>query len=163
MLEKLLTSLIISVLLLPISAIAAPNIKLNVRAEVEVTVEEDGKQIIKRVEAQEVEPGQEVIYTVSYNNNSDDGAFNVKLNNKVPDNTTYKTDSAWGQNSQIEFSIDRGATFKQASLLEYEVTNASGEKEKRTASPEKYTNIRWIVKEIPGNTQGEVGFRIKVN
>ena len=163
MLEKLLSSLTICALLLPISAIAAPSIKLEVRAEVEVAVEEDGEQVIKRVEAKEVEPGQEVIYTVSYRNNSADGAFNVKLNNKIPDNTTYKTDSAWGSNSQIEFSIDQGANFKQPSLLEYEITNDSGEKVKRTASPEKYTNIRWIVKEIPGNTQGEVGFRIKVN
>jgi uncharacterized repeat protein (TIGR01451 family) len=163
MTTKPLISLFLAVLLLPISAIAAPKISLNVRAEVEVTTEEDGKQVTKRVEASEVTPGQEVIYTLNYINASPDKALNVKLNNRVPANTTYKPDSAWGENTDIEFSIDAGKTFKQPSLLVYEVSNNKGEKEERKASPEKYTNIRWTVKEIAGDSKGEVGFRIKVN
>lgn len=154
--------LLIGALILPFSAWAAPEISLSVRAEIEKTVEEDGKQVVKRVEASKVEPGQEVIYVVSYSNTSDEGAFNVKLNNQIPQNTTYKPDSAWGNNAELQFSIDNGQSFKKPSLLIYEVDN-NGEKEERKASPDKYTNIRWIVKEIPGQSKGEVGFRVTVN
>ena len=81
----------------------------------------------------------------------------------IPANTTYKPGSAWGDNSEIQFSIDEGNSFKQPSLLVYEVSDDKGGKEERKASPDKYTHIRWIVKEIPGNSKGEVGFRITVN
>lgn len=163
MIAKTLAALLATALLLPATAIAAPEISINMRAEIEVTVEKDGKEVIERVAAAEVVPGQEVIYTLSYVNASADKALNVVLNNLIPANTSYKPDSAWGENAATQFSIDNGQTFKQPALLAYEVTNDKGEKQKRKASPEKYTNIRWIVKEIAGNSKGEVGFRILVN
>jgi uncharacterized repeat protein (TIGR01451 family) len=163
MTTKPLISLLLTVLLLPISAMAAPKISLDVRAEVEVIVEKEGKEITTREEATEVTPGQEVIYTLAYVNSSADKAINVKLNNQIPDNSAYKPDSAWGDNAEIQFSIDEGKTFKPPSLLVYEVSNNKGEKEERKANPEKYTHIRWVVKEILGDSKGEVGFRIKVN
>ena len=163
MLTKSLSTLLLSALLLPISAIAAPKISLNVRAEIETVVVEDGKKVTQRVAASEVAPGQEVIYTLDYVNTGPDKAINVKLNNMIPDNTRYQPGSAWGKNADIQFSIDGGETFKQPSLLVYEVSNDKGEKEERKASPEKYTHIRWVVKEIAGDSKGEVGFRIKVN
>lgn len=145
------------------NTLAAPKIDLNMRAELEITVKEDGKDVIKRIEAKEVEPGQEVIYTLTYVNSGDEGAFNVKLNNQIPVNTTYKAGSAWGDNAAIEFSIDDGQSFKQPALLVYQTTNADGETIEHKASPEKYTHLRWIVKEIPADSKGEVGFRITVN
>ena len=155
--------MLISALLLPFSAIAAPKISLNVRAEIEVSVEENGKQVTKRIEAGAVEPGQEVIYTLSYHNSGDEKATKVNLNNLIPENTSYIANSAWGKNSDIQFSVDSGKSFKKPSLMSYEVSGENGKKEKVQASPEKYTDIRWTVKEIPANKRGEVGFRITVN
>jgi len=67
--------------------------------------------------------------------------------------------SAFGNDAEITFSIDNGKTFKKPSLLTYEVKLPSGKIEKRTASPEQYTHIRWTVSVIPAHGSGQVVFR----
>ena len=62
----------------------------------------------------------------------------------------------------ITFSIDDGKTFKKPSLLTYEVKNQNGAMEKRTASPEEYTHIRWVIDKIDAGAKGTVGFQVKI-
>lgn len=161
--NKLTKIMLLATLLFSASVFAAPKVTLNMTAEKEVTVEENGKMVQKRVVAETVEPGDEVIYTLSYSNAGDEVAKNVKMNNKIPENTSYLIDSAWGENSAIQFSIDAGKTFKDPSVLVYEITDGDGKKIKRKVTPDKYTDILWVVKEIPAGKSGTVGFKIKVN
>jgi uncharacterized repeat protein (TIGR01451 family) len=148
-------------LLLPALAWAAPKVELSIQAEKEVTVTEDGKKVTKRVAAEEAAPGETIIFTITYANTGDEAATNVVVNNPLPQGTAYIPGSAT-EKGEVSFSIDGGETFKKPSLLTYEVTNPDGTKEKRTASPEQYTHVRWQLPSIPAGEKGEVSFRVKV-
>lgn len=149
-------------LISPVSAIAKPEVTIMTISEKEVVEVVDGQEVTKRIATSEIEPGQTLIFTMKYANKGDDKAINVVIDNPIPEESVYVVGSATGIGSEIQFSIDGGETFKQPSLLTYEVDNPSGEPFKMTASPEQYTNIRWIVKEIPAGQQGEVSFSIRL-
>jgi uncharacterized repeat protein (TIGR01451 family) len=154
-------SILAAVLLLPAAALAAPKVELAITAEKEVTVTEDGQTVVKRAPAAEAAPGETVIFTISYVNTGDEAATNVVINNPLSEGTTYIPGSAT-ETGEVTFSIDGGETFKRPSLLTYETTNPDGSREKRTASPEQYTHVRWQLPEIPAGGKGEVSFRVKV-
>jgi uncharacterized repeat protein (TIGR01451 family) len=154
-------SILAATLLLPALALAAPQVELAIQAEKEVTVTEDGQTVVKRVSAAEAAPGETVIFTISYANTGDEAATNVVINNPLSEGTTYIPGSAT-ETGEVTFSIDGGETFKRPSLLTYETTNPDGSREKRTASPEQYTHVRWQLPEIPARGKGEVSFRVKV-
>ena len=159
--RKFLMSILAAVLLLPAAALAAPQVELAITAEKEVTVTEDGQTVVKRAPAAETAPGETVIFTIAYANTGDEAATNVVLNDPIPAGTAYVPGSAT-EKGEVTFSIDGGETYKKPSLLTYEVTNPDGTKEKRTASPEQYTHVRWQIPEIPAGEKGEVSFRVKV-
>lgn len=149
-------------LFLPHSATAKPLIAVEITSEKEIVEMVDGKKLIKLAPAPEVEPGQILIFTLYYANNGDEKATNVVINNPIPEDTAYLVGSAFGENSKIIFSIDSGQTFKKPSLLKYEIKSPDGKPVKKTASPEQYTDIRWIVHELPAGQKGKVGFKVKV-
>ena len=151
------------ILFVPCLAFAAPKVVLDLKAEKEVKVVEDGKEVIKRVPADTVEPGQQVFYTLAYKNEGDTAAVNVEIKNKIPESTVYLLDSAWGEGAEIQFSIDKGKTYKQPSLLIYEVKGADGKVMQKKASPETYTDVMWVVKEVQAGKSGTVGFIVQVN
>jgi len=159
-------AILLSVLLLSgFSAplLAAPDLKLKVKAEMDVVVEENGVSVKKRVPVTEAEPGQEIIYTLSYRNAGDEAATNIKLKDKIPTNTTYVVDSAFGEGADILFSIDDAKNFKKPSLLQYAVKTGAGKAEQKTATPETYTHIQWIIKQVAPGAEGTVGYRVLVN
>lgn len=160
---KLVKTLSLLLVLLPSLAMAVPKVSLELKAEIEVTVEENGKMVTKRIPAAEVEPQKTLFYTLNYTNAGDSVATAVEVKNKIPENTVYVLDSAWGEGSNIQFSIDGGKTFGAPSLLTYDVKGADGKTVKKKATPEKYTDIMWVVKEIPAGKTGSVGFNVKVN
>lgn len=153
-----LTALIFS-LLLPAAAWAAPKINLSMTAEKEVVVQENGQQVTKRVAATEVEPGEILSYTISYENVGDETATNVVLNNPIPEGSVYLAEEV---TENMDFSIDGGNTYKKPALLTYEVALPDGAKESRVASPDKYTHIRWTISEIPAGDKGSVSFKVEI-
>lgn len=159
--RKFLMLILAASLLLPTAALAAPQIELAIEAEKEVTVTENGEEVIKRVPAAEAAPGETVIFTITYANTGDEAATNVVVSDPVPEGTAYVPGSAT-ETGEVTFSIDGGETYKKPSLLTYEVTSTDGATEERTASPEKYTHVRWQIPEIPAGEQGQVSFRVEV-
>jgi uncharacterized repeat protein (TIGR01451 family) len=147
-------------LFLPISALAKPQIAIDMTSEKEIVAQVDGKEIKKKVPATEVEPGQTLIFTLKYSNNGDETATNVVIKNPIPKDTEYVVGSATGDTPM--FSIDGGNVFKKPSLLTYELKNNAGKTIKKTASPEQYTDIRWIVQKVLSGSTGKVSFRVKV-
>ena len=144
-------------------ASAAPVIELDILAEKElVETSPEGQQIRRRVPAADAAPGELIFYTLRYSNSGDEPASNVRIDNPVPEGTAYQADSAWGENAEILFSIDGGATYKGPANLTYETTNNQGRSEQRRAQPEQYNAVRWIVTEIPAGQQGSVGFSVVV-
>jgi len=156
-----LTLILATALLLPAAALAAPQVELSIDAQKEVTVTENGEDVVKRVPAAEAAPGETVIFTITYANTGDEAATNVVVSDPVPEGTAYVPGSAT-EIGQLTFSVDGGESFKKPSLLTYEVTAEDGTIEKRAASPEEYTHVRWQIPEIPAGEQGQVSFRVEV-
>jgi len=160
--QKRIFAIAIAVMLLaPITAMAAPQVKIGIIAEKEVVVTENGQTVTKRVPATEAAPGETVIYTLTVANSGDEAATNVVVNDPIPEGTSYLPGSA-SNTELVTFSIDSGENFKKPSLLSYEITNPDGTREQRVASPEQYTHIRWQIPEIAPGASQELSFQVKV-
>jgi uncharacterized repeat protein (TIGR01451 family) len=143
-----------SLLLLSGIASAAPVLNMEIKAEREMTVTDDkGNTRTEKVTADTASPGDTVLYTLTYSNSGDEAAANVKIDNPIPEGNRYLPNSAWGENSELFFSIDGGKTFKKASALTYQIEGNT-----RTAAPEQYNAVRWVVQSIPAGSSGRVGF-----
>jgi uncharacterized repeat protein (TIGR01451 family) len=151
-----------SLLLASAAALAAPEVSLDMSAEKMVEVTNDqGETVTRRQAADNAEPGEVIHYTIEYRNSGDEAATNVEIDNPLPDGTVYVPDSAWGEGTELLFSIDDGQTFKKPASLTYTVEE-DGESRSKKAEPERYSTIRWVVDRIPPGTSGEVGFEARV-
>ena len=152
--------LLIALVFMMLSAevFSKPLISVSIKAEKEVTV----NNVTKKIAANEINSGDVIFYTLSYVNSGDEAATNAVMDDPIPKGTVYLVGSAFGKDAEITFSIDGGKTFKKPSLLTYEIKNRDGSLEKRTASPEQYTHIRWTVSVIPARGSGQVGFQVRM-
>jgi len=149
----------IALVFLTLSAevLAKPLIAVSVKAEKEVII----NKVSKVVPADTVNSGDVILYTLNYVNSGDESATSAFLDDPIPKGTVYVDGSAFGNDADVTFSIDGGKTFKKPSMLTYEV-KINGKMEKKIASPEQYTNIRWTVGVVPAQGSGQVGFKIRV-
>jgi uncharacterized repeat protein (TIGR01451 family) len=161
---KKLVSLIaiLAALLLPMAAFAKPLVSVGITAEKEVTVVKNGQKLTKKVVASKINPDDVIFYTLNYINSGDEAATAVVLDDPIPLGTVYLPGSAFGAGTEITFSIDGGKTFKKPSLLTYEVKLPNGKTEQRSASPEEYTQIRWLINKIDAGVRGTVGFQVRI-
>lgn len=154
--------LLLLLLLMSSTAWAKPEVTLSITSEKEVVEKQNGKEVVKRVRADEVDPGQVLVYTLSYANKGDEKATNVVVDNQIPKEVVYILGSASGEGSVITFSINDGKDYKRPSLLTYEVKGQDGKTVRKIASPEQYTNIRWVITEVPPGGSGKLIYRAKV-
>ncbi|OIO55975.1 MAG: hypothetical protein COX57_11000 [Alphaproteobacteria bacterium CG_4_10_14_0_2_um_filter_63_37] len=159
---RLFTLICTALTLVAPAAWAAPKMSVTITQEQEVVVEENGKQVTKRVEVVEATPGEELIYTLEYRNDGDEAAKDVVLNDPIPANTQFVAGSAFGPGAEILYSVDGGASYNKPALLSYKVTRSDGTQEQRQATPVDYTNIQWIVESVEPGKSGIVGFRVRV-
>lgn len=155
-------TIILALLLLPIVVSAAPLLSVSIQAEKEVASVIKGEKKTARIPATKINPGDVIFYTLNYENSGDEAAQNAVFDDPVPLGTVYLPGSAFGKNSNITFSIDNGTTFKKPSLLTYEVRLPNGRSEKRSASTEDYTHIRWTISTISARGNGQVGFQVRM-
>ena len=146
---------------MPLAAWAQPKVAITIKAEKEVTVTAKGKQVKKRIAAKGVQPGEEIIYTLNYANSGSEVAKDVTISDPIPAGTAYIPGSA-SEVGDLTFSIDKGKSFRKPTLLTYELKGSDGRVQKRVATPEDYTDIRWTVPSIPAGGKGSVSFRVKV-
>ena len=158
--QKLLMMLILATV--SATVWAKPEITLSVISEKEIIEINQGKKNVKRVPANEIEPGQVLIFTLKYSNKGDEAATNVVFDNPVPKETVYEMESAEGSGSDITFSINRGKEYKKPTYLTYEIKGADGKTIRKKASPDQYTNVRWVIPNIPPGSSGELSFRARV-
>lgn len=160
--NTLCSTLLLAMFLLPAAALAKPQVTLNVTAEKEVTVVANGKKITKLVAAKKIAPNEVIVYSVNYANKGDETATNAVIEDPIPNGTVYIPDTAQADVSEPLFSIDKGKTYNKPTLLSYEVKLPNGKTERRLASSELYTNIRWTIKEIPAGASGKLKFKVRV-
>ncbi len=101
----------------------------------------DGSIETMLLDAFGVRPGQELRYTIEFTNTSneivDPGI--VVISNPIPAGTEYLEGTAVGDDAEIRFSVDGGASFASPESL----TVVEGGV-RIPAAPRHYTTIRWI-------------------
>ena len=135
---------------------------LNVRTVVqkeEVTVSDSGETKRSLVPADTVVPGDDVVYTITFTNVSDETADNIVITNPISESLTYVQGSAFGPGTVIEFSVDDGQSF--AAPEELMVVNNG---EQRPAGAEDFTHVRWTMQnELQSGAQGMARFKARLN
>ena len=162
MIKKYLTTIgvLVALCIIPSLVMAKPLVNISVKAEMDAVVKEGGKTITKRVVAKDVSTGTVIFYTVSFRNDGDEKATNAVIDNPIPKDTSYVPGSAYSENGgEITFSIDKGKSYNKPSLLFYEIKENQGKTVKKVASPDVYTNIRWVIPVIEAGQKGVVGFK----
>ncbi len=135
---------------------------LNVRTIVqkeELTISDTGETQRRLVPAATVVPGDDVIYTITFTNTSDEAAENIVITNPLARELTYVEGSAFGPGTTIEFSVDGGISFAAASEL-----TVTEDGEVRPARPKDFTHIRWVMHaELQAGAQGLARFRARLD
>ena len=152
----LAVALVIQLAAFPAIAQQNPILVKNV-AETEVEVKNpQGVVEKKRVPLDKATPGTEVIYTTTFTNQGSKPAGNIAITNPVPANTTFVGSSAFGDNTDVTFSIDGGKTYAPADKLRVRTP----EGRERAAVPSDYTHIRWTYQgDLAPARTGSAGFR----
>lgn len=158
---KAVAATALMVVALPLAAWAQPKVDISVKAEKEVSVTAKGKQVKKRVAAKGIQPGEELIYTLNYQNSGTEAAKDVVISDPIPAGTAYIPGSA-SEVGEVTFSIDKGKTYNKPTLLSYELKGGDGKGQKRVATPDDYTDVRWTIPSIPAGGKGSVSFKVKV-
>lgn len=154
---KIMTSVVLFLLAMSVQVVAQEQGHLNVTTTVqkeEVTVNDAGESETRLVPANTVIPGEKVVYTITFQNISDEPADNVVITNPIAADLTYVQGSAFGPGTEIQFSIDGGQTFAAANELTVEEDGVS-----RPAGPGDFTHIRWVMQtELAVGAQGTARF-----
>lgn len=139
---------------------AAGQISLKTEAFVETEVTDaDGTVRTVREAANDVFPGTEIIYVMSFTNVGTQPIEDLVVNDPVPSATRYKAGSAFGNSTVPQFSVDDGKKYGRLGQL-----SVPGEDGKlRPATEGDVTHVRWLVNYTikPGDA-GSVGFRAVV-
>ncbi len=150
-------SAILMMLALSLQAFAQEQGHLNVTTTVqkqEVTVNDSGEAETRQVAVDTVVPGESVVYTITFQNISDEPAANVVITNPISEDLTYVDGSAFGPGTVIQFSTDGGQNFAAADELTVIDDGVS-----RPAGPDDFTHIRWVMQnELAVGAQGTARF-----
>lgn len=154
LLRRLATPLLAMGLLLP--AFAMAEVQLSSAAFQEKEVLANGKKSVKREPLANAVPGQEIIYVITYRNTGTEPVQNVVVNNPVPKELAYVANSALGNNTRFEASVDGGKTFGVFSQLT--VKGADGKT--RAATGTDVTHLRWtLTAPLKAAGEGDVSYR----
>lgn len=124
-------------------------VELKTVAETEVEyVDEQGQRATKLVPATKVIPGTQVVWTVTASNICDKVADRVFIDNPIPAQMSYVSESAIGAGADILFSTD-GRQFADPASLR--VSDSAGSQ--RAARSSDYTHIRWSLRNPIGPGQ----------
>ncbi|MEL6857167.1 MAG: hypothetical protein AAFO74_02195 [Pseudomonadota bacterium] len=117
----------------------AANLKANQIVELaNVELAADGTESVTYSPATDVEPGEQIRYSLVYANQGADAAENVSLVMPVPSEVTYVEASVDGASSNVFFSADEGQTFAPRD----QVTIDDGVNV-RLATSAEITHIKW--------------------
>ena len=120
---------------------------------------EAGEEVVQLVTADQVVPGDTVIYTVTYTNVADQSVENVVITNPIAAQLEYVVGSAFAPGADVSFSVDGGNSFAALDALRIERDG-----EQVSASAADLTHIRWTLREsLDAGSQGFARFRARLN
>lgn len=163
----LFTAVLLLVLAVPFVSASAqgagtsgPSLEGEMEAH-KIILDKENREIA--VPADQVYPRDTIEYTLRYQNSGTTPASGVNLMGPIPSGTAYLDKTA----TDIEviypvFSIDGGKSYQKAPVT-YIVLNRQGKEERRVATPEMITNIKWILDTPLGVGQEvSVSYRVQV-
>lgn len=134
------------------------DVKTTVQKE-EVITTDAGETETRLVAAEQVLPGEKVVYTITFTNVGNEPADDVVVTNPIDASLTYIDGSVFGAGMRIEFSADGGQTFGSRDQLM--VTENGAE---RPAAAEDYTHIRWTLEgDLDAGSTGVARFSATVD
>lgn len=155
-------AVILVTIFLSVTAVAQEQNYLDVNTIVqkeEVTVTDEGETETQLVPVKTITPGERVVYTTTFRNIGEESAENVVITNPISESLTYLDGTAFGPGTVIEFSVDGGATFADASELTVIENDVS-----RPATGEDFTHVRWVMQnELAVGAQGTARFTAVLN
>ncbi|MDJ0919752.1 MAG: hypothetical protein QNI84_01380 [Henriciella sp.] len=130
-----------------ITAFAAPAVAEGLTASQTVELamvseDENGERQVIYTIADEIAPGSELRYVLSYDNQADVAATDVRLVMPVPTEITLIEGSADQAVATVTYSADNGATFTSRDSL-----TVLEDGELKPASTEDITHLRWTFAE----------------
>ncbi|KCZ45485.1 hypothetical protein HY3_07495 [Hyphomonas pacifica] len=121
-----------------------------------VMEDEEGGLEMELLPADEVKPGEQLFYSVTYINDSEEPATDVVLTLPVPEDVSLLEDSAVAEYDEafVDFSVDGGKTYiSGARLVSDSATPAHLE------IPEEITHMRWTFsQDIAPKDSGRIFF-----
>ena len=125
------------------SAFSAPAFASGLKAVqtvdlVKTIIDADGAEIVTFEPATDVEPGEQVRYSLQYVNEGADAAQDVSLVMPVPAEMVLVEGSVKGADSAVTYSADAGETFAARD----QVLVSDGEVQ-RSARADEITHIKW--------------------
>lgn len=155
---KTLTTLAISSALLLSSLMATAEVTLTNEVFKVVNKKNDkGEMVEVWQQANKMLPGDMAGYKITFTNKGNQPAADIVINNAVPEHTIYKANSAKGDNTKIEFSVD-GKSFASSDKL---TVTRNGKKVNAKASD--YQHLRWLLtKPLAAGSQGSVQYIVTI-
>ena len=144
-------------LLAAAALLAAPASALSAKqtVEKEITIQNaDGTETLVRQPADEVTPGERVVYSLHYTNDQSEPVSGITLVMPVPEETAYVEGTAERPGATLAVSTDGGASFGPRGAAT--VVGADGTPRRAEASD--ITHLRWTVAGpvAPGTTDALV-------
>lgn len=136
-----------------------PPIQLTMSVKKEVTtLDAQGNQTVKYLPPTQVTPGDTVLYTTEYHNQSTKTLHGVMITNPIPKHLIYLNQHSGQNKAQISYSINHGKHFLPADQLVVKKENGK----EQLAKPSDYTHIRWTIPSVTAGQKGQVSFRAKL-
>ena len=132
----------LAVLLSTMSASHAASSPIQISSKVQElvqVVDDKGQSHFKAVSAEEIVPGDRILYTTTFTNSGDKASDKIVITNPVPKNTRYLGGTAKGENCVITYSVDNGSSWGSVQSLKVKLKDGS----ERAAAASDYTHIRW--------------------
>lgn len=137
-----------------LGADAAMTAKQTVEKEI-VVRNANGAETVTRAPADKVTPGETVIYSIRYRNDSGEAASDIVLVMPVPKEVAYVEGSVTGGDTSVAFSADGGKTYVARGRLTVEEGGTT-----RPARGDEITHIRWtLATPVPPGDTGEVSYK----
>jgi len=108
-----------------------------------------------------VAPGDVVEYRLVFTNITGRPVNNIQFTDPVPEGMHYLQGTAGAdrEDVDVEFSLDGGTSYSELPMVEVVV---DGRTERRPASPENYTDIRWTVHgEVQPDARVAAAFQVR--
>ena len=142
------------------SGISASALSATQKVEKEITEQQaDGTVVSKLVSAAEVTPGEKVVYTVAYTNDSKEPATDLVLAMPVPSDVRFLEESADRTGAVVRYSADGGASFAERNALVLPAVGGGT----RAASSDDITHIQWrIAGPVPVGSSDEISFKARL-